>query len=193
MWVSNFGCVALVARPPNSPPELLGCEYPAGSDVEHVYGAGVWIGGIVDTATGGRPSSPATLVTTGYEGWAGPLYEMYPSDDSHNRIWTASVADTVKPADWDAYWGSSLPFRPVSDQDFYCMYTDTFQTSIASHVPLRLKVIQKSYAWSGYADAIILIEYLIVNVGTRHHDAYRLFHRHDRPYYVTKATHMHDF
>ena len=198
LWISNFGTVGGVARPTNSPPEVLGCEFPAGSDVEHLYGAGVWIGGIVDTARPGRPPSQATLVSTGYEGWAGPLQELYPSDSPLDMIWTASVSDSTKPAGWDEYWGSSLPFVPVSDQDFYCTYTDTFNTAIQQHVPLRIKVIQKSYAWvGGYADAIVPIEYWIINVGTKIiKDAYiGYFTDTDLgPYYVTTANgYTHDF
>src|SRR5512140_1008991 len=119
LWISNFGAVAGVARPTNSPPAVLGCEFPAGSDIEHVYGAGVWIGGLLDTAHAGRPPSQATLVTTGYEGWAGHLEELFPSDDTSDSIWYASLSDSTKPPGWDEYWGSSLPFRPISDQDFY--------------------------------------------------------------------------
>lgn len=198
LWVSNFGCIAGVARPPNSPPELIGCEFPAGSDVEHIYGAGVWVGGILDTSGPGRPPSFATLVTTAYEGWAGPLWEMYPTDDPQDRIWTASTADSVKPPGWDAYWGNTFPFNPISDQDFYCTYTDAFQTAIANHVPLRVKVVQKSYAWSGgYADAIIPIEYQIINVGTKPiAEAYIGFFTDTDlgPFYVTKANgYTHDF
>ncbi len=198
LWISNYGCVGGVARPQNSPPQVLGCEFPAGSDIEHLYGAGIWIGGLLDTARQGHPASLATLVTTGYEGWAGPLYELYPSDNPQDKIWTASVSDSNKPAGWDEYWGSSLPFKPVSDQDFYCTYTDTFFTSIASHVPLHVKVIQKSYSWiGGYADAIIPLEYWIINVGTKTIQQAYIGYFTDTdlgPYYVTLANgYNHDF
>jgi len=164
--VSNFGTLGKSVFT-TAPPESLGCEYPAGSDIEHLYGGGVWIGGIIDTSQTGI-EMPATVVTTGYEGWAGPLFEMYPSDDPRDGIWIASVGDSVKPPGWDEYWGKSLPFKPVSDQDFYCQYSDTFKTDIANHVPMHLKVIQKSYAWAGgYADAIIPIEYHIINMGKK--------------------------
>ena len=57
----NVGAFGKISYPPfwlapSPPPESLGLEYPvAGFDpIEHVYGAGLWVGGLRDTsATGG--------------------------------------------------------------------------------------------------------------------------------------------
>src|SRR5207247_1008649 len=39
---------------------------------------------------------------------------------------------------------------------------------VTGHVPLKLKVFQSSYAWDDtYADAIIILEYRIINAGRK--------------------------
>ncbi len=196
VYVTNFGGIGKTDLAPPLPPESLACEFPAGSDIEHMTGGGIWIGGIIDTAHSGPPA-PTIAVTTGYEGWAGPREEMYPTDNPLDDIWMASANNPVKPDNWDAYWGNSLPFQPVSDEDFYCTYTDTFNTAIPNHVPLHVKVIQKSYAWAGgYADAIIPFEYILSNVGTRTiNQAYIGFFMDADvgPYYVTNPPYNHNF
>ncbi len=169
--MNNTGSFGRIAYPPFStnpdpPDDSLGLEYPIGAKVEHIYGGGLWIGGRLDTARVGN-SPPLKLVTVGYEGWSGPYYEMFPGNTLADSFWKASTRDTVKPSGWDAYWQGGLAFRPISDQDLYCTYTDT-AVRVTGHVPLRLKVIQSSYAWnSPYAEAIMIYEYKIINVGRK--------------------------
>jgi len=168
MWMDNKGVFGHQAyNEGNSvPTDTLGLEYPIGSGVEHIFGGGIWVGGFLDTSATGN-NTPLKLVTTGYEGWSGPLYEMYPGNDVADTVWTASKRDSIAPPGWDAYWGPSFPYSPVSDKDFYVKYTD-YGRSVAGHVPLKLKVYQNSYAWDDpYADAIIIVEYLIMNEGTK--------------------------
>jgi hypothetical protein len=171
----NVGSMGRVAYPPfresPSPPraESLGLEYPIGDRIEHLYGGGVWIGGLLDTAKYPATSPPLKLASVAYEGWAGPYYEFRPgSDPANDRFWRASRFDSVTPPGWEQYWGGSLPFHPLSDQDFYCTYRDSHSVSVQNHIPMNLKVIQSSYAWNDpYADAIIIIEYKIINMGSK--------------------------
>lgn len=164
MWINNVGAMGRVAIPPfrsqpNPPADSLGLEYPAGQRIEHLFGGGIWIGGKVNNTP---------RVSLSYEGWTGPFYEFYPgssAEDITPSLHIASRRDTVKPAGWDAYWGGSLPFRPISDRDIYYTYTDT-TIRPQGHVPLGLKVIQSSYVWDDpYADAITIFEYRIINMG----------------------------
>lgn len=175
MMLNNVGAMGRVAYPPfrsspDPPPDSLGLEYPIGQRIEHLFGGGLWIGGILDTTRGPGSNPPLKLVTVCYEGWSGPYYEMYPGNTPADTIWRAN-RNTPKPADWDSYWGGAIPFKPISDDDFYCTYTDT-AVRVTSHVPLRLKVIQSSYAWQDpYADAIIIFEYRIINMGYKRIDS----------------------
>jgi hypothetical protein len=169
---SNLGAFGLAACPPLAPgdsgacpPGALGLEYPAGSGNEHLAGAGMWVGGLLDTATTGS-SSPIRLVSVTYEGWAGPYYEFYPGGTPADTIWRVDQG-APKPPGWDNYWGTDLPYRPFADDNQYCRYTDT-AINVAWHVPLRLTVIHSSYVGSSAdADGIHIVEYRIFNTGAR--------------------------
>jgi hypothetical protein len=175
IMLNNAGAMGKAAYPPfrptlspPTPADSLGLEYPIGQRIEHLFGGGIWIGGRLDTTRGSGTNEPLRLVTCSYEGWAGPLFEMYPGSDQADTIWRASrERPDQKPADWDSYWGGSLPFKPISDQDFYMTYNDTVVRP-SGHIPLRLKVVQSSYAWNDpYADAIVILEYKIMNMGEK--------------------------
>jgi hypothetical protein len=176
--ISTVGSIGRVACPPFNPGNPGGCaddsiglEYPIGARNEHLYGGGVWIGGLLDTSVAGT-APPLRLVSVSYEGWAGPYYEFFPGHTPPtpdggmgDRFWRASRRDTAAPPGWDQYWGNTYRFHPISDQDFYCTYTDT-AVRVSQHVPMNLKVIQSSYAWQDpYADAIIIFEYRIFHYG----------------------------
>jgi hypothetical protein len=171
----NVGSMGRVAYPPfhesPSPPraESLGLEYPVGDRIEHLYGGGVWVGGLIDTARYPATSPPIRLTSVAYEGWAGPYFEFRPGENAANdRFWAANRRDSVAPPGWEAYWKGSLPFHPISDQDFYCTYRDSHGVAVQNHIPMNLKVIQSSYAWNDpYADAIIIIEYKFINMGNK--------------------------
>lgn len=174
--LNNLGSMGRIVCPPWTPtPNTtpctndLGLEYPVGDRIEHLYGGGLWIGGLLDTARAPNTSPPLRLVTTSYEGWSGPFYETFPGvDPSVDRFWTANRFDSVAPPGWEAYWGGGLPFKPISDQDYYVTYRDSHSVAVAQHIPLNLKVIQSSYAWNDpYADAILIIEYKIINMGRK--------------------------
>jgi len=179
MWINNVGAMGRVAIPPfnpnpDPPGDQLGLEYPIGQNIEHLFGGGLWIGGLLDTARIGT-STPLRLVTLSYEGWAGPYYEMFPGASVEDTLTALHVAerakDTAKPAGWDAYWGGSLPFKPISDRDIYYTYNDTVVRP-QGHVPMRLKVIQSTFAWNDpYAEAIIIMEYKIINMGFKRIDS----------------------
>ena len=169
----NVGAFGKISYPPfwlapSPPPESLGLEYPvAGFDpIEHVYGAGLWVGGLRDTsATGG--GVPLRGVSTVYEGWEGPYYEFFPGTSPADTIWKSSRLMPGPPPGWDAYWGPAFPYRPVSDQDYHCVYTDT-SVAISQHRPLGVKVIQSSYCWFNTSAAgMMIIEFRIFNVGPR--------------------------
>jgi hypothetical protein len=167
MWMDNKGLFGIQAfQEGNGPTDSLGLEYPVGTNIEHLFGGGIWVGGFLDTSASGT-SAPLKLVTTGYEGWAGPLFENFPGNDVADTVWETSRADSIAPPGWDAYWNGIIPFNPISDKDLYMKYSD-FGRAVAQHTPLNLRFYQSSYAWNDpYADAIIVIEYLIVNEGTK--------------------------
>jgi hypothetical protein len=65
----------------------------------------------------------------------------------------------------------ALPYAPRSDAEYYTKYDD-YHVSVGGHTPLKLKVFQTSFAWNHpYADAIIIFEYRITNMGRKKIDS----------------------
>lgn len=169
---NNEGVFGRVAYPQgiNTLQDSIGLEYPIGSSYEHIFGGGLWVGGILDTSIGPTPAF-VRAVTTAYEGWAGPYFEFFPGSSLIDSIWKVVGRGVPRPSSWETYWGNSIPRFSFSDNDHYCMYDDA-HINVATHVPLHLKVIQSSYVWSDpYAEAVHIMEYKLVNVGAKQIDS----------------------
>jgi len=155
-----------------------GCEYPAGSRTQYLYGGAFWIGGVVGTDT---------LVSTGNDGvgLGRPKYdpnmehrqagmELTPDAAPYGLIERRSIMDPLDPSYEDA----------VSEEDFIAVYTDTFTKGVPDltydyqdgrpHIPLHIQVTQSSYGWSyAYAEDFILFNINVKNIGNDLiHDAY---------------------
>ncbi|MBA4313342.1 MAG: hypothetical protein C0417_12015 [Chlorobiaceae bacterium] len=89
VWLSNQMTMGLQAWDggPTFTPDGFGLEYPAGSGVEHLYGAGPRIGGIIDDKI---------RVSEGYEGSEGRK-EILPEQIHlpRERFWQTSIRDTT--------------------------------------------------------------------------------------------------
>ena len=88
MWISNQANFGLGSFDAFVVPDNIGLEYPLGSSVEHLYGAGPWIGGIID----GRRS-----VTTGFAQGQQSDNEMLPEnkDTLRDKIWRTAASDSI--------------------------------------------------------------------------------------------------
>lgn len=112
-------------------PGLINCEMPVGSNEEHVYQGGIWIGAITP---GGDTLVSVTRTHFTPE-------EFYPTAEPWDTIWVAYKGDTLDIPYWPGY-------SAVSDQDFVCRYSDYNVLNVRDHTPLYVDVIQRSYAWS---------------------------------------------
>jgi len=132
-------------------------QFPAGSQVEYLYAAALWIGAVV---------GEDTLVSTGFDGWQ-YVYEMNPCSD---------------PTTCGLHKRSNRPSDPNydpeahADLEFSATYTDTLASATYTgvgwngelHNPLNIEVSQTSYSWSvGYAQDFILLDYKIKNIGQK--------------------------
>ncbi len=127
-------------------PGLINAEFPPGSDEEHLYQGGIWIGGITPTGD--------TLVSQS-EAHFSP-HEFYPTKNNWDSIWTGSKGDTLNIPYWPEY-------ECVSDQDFVSRYSDYNVLNIDNHTPLHLDIIQTTYSWSsGQLNEFLLHKYYIV-------------------------------
>ena len=156
LTITNFGTLGNRFLPRPFQPS---CQYPRGSNVEHISLAGIWIGAIsqkdgqphVSTAATDVNPSAGQSVTLGYE------LTNAPGSFIEER--------------------SSLPLNQsfklgsVSHQDFVMDFSDTNRRSgndtIPEHVPLGVAIHLESYAWNfPFADNFVLLNYTIKNVGT---------------------------
>ncbi len=169
MGMTNWGMVGSQGRDlresrsgcfmPNPDEEAIApsFEYPAGSDLEHLYAGGIWVGAVIkDTA----------YVSVGMDGWFG-VNELWPDGPAPlGEILELSTCDGSECYLTDA----------VSEQDIIAVFTDTSADIPLSpqqdpwdnrkHRPLNIKVTRESHSWSGegYNDFIIA-EYTIENIG----------------------------
>ncbi len=146
--VTNNGALN-AAEPHNKKynyPFLINSEYPVGSNEEHIYLSGLWIGAITPT--------PDTLVSVTRSHFTED--EFYATNAPWDSVWVVRKGDTVD----IPYLGD---YTAISDQDFVCRYSDYNLLNIQDHNPLYLDVIQRSHAWSSPPlDQFIVLQYDIV-------------------------------
>jgi hypothetical protein len=139
--VSNFGFFGnnLVTRAPSM-------EYPLGSEIEHLVGAGLWVAGV--NADGD------TVVSTGYTSvyWGvGVGSEFTPRTEIRER-------STLEES-------PAFSEKAISEQDFIAEYTD-YPRSETNRSTLDVRVRQESYLWSyGFAEAFVLVRLAVINEG----------------------------
>jgi hypothetical protein len=191
LWVNvtNLGVVG------NPWPELStdpSGQFPPGSGVEYLYGAGIWVGAkigddetpYVSTAldgTGGVEFRPSTLpidtIYESYEGFPGGT-RFFNDDDDYDDIGRELIDEEFHDGkDNDGDGKIDEDFGAISQQMFTCVYRDDTAEALntyAEHVPLGLEVVQSSFAWGvPGSDNFVGVEYTIKNTGRKDlHDVY---------------------
>ncbi len=174
--VTNFGFLGSMpaSRLPMS--DSPSAQWPAGSGIEYLYAAGLWIG----AERSGVPS-----VSTGY-----PENEFYPADDPVDVIYRASEGaagggnypgradddgdrrvneDRLNGRDDDGDGRVDEDFVAIGNLMYSCRYADDDETAKEvwpEHVPLGLEVRQETFQWSEkQLDDFVGVHYSVVNVG----------------------------
>ncbi|MCK4512368.1 hypothetical protein KAW64_11545, partial [bacterium] len=191
LHVTNLGFFGRFGNDLNNP----SCEWPAGSNNEYLYAAGLWFGGIVRNDLTGLPD---TLVTAAvyqqefrpdpddflaiiYEAWEGGANSTRLADDDgdcgehvfyEDDPFEWYDEDPLDGVDNDDDGLIDEDFAAVSQQMFRMVYSDTYEeevngnASIDLHTSLGLKVVQESYQWtSEKTDDFVGINYQVTNVG----------------------------
>ncbi len=147
------------------------CEFPANSGCEYLFMGALWIGAIIQ-----EEGYEYARVSHGTEGWlASGGREMFPGYEPNHGIIERSTRKGVSNCLGDFVYSDSA----VSEQDFIAVYTDTGKVDLLGnelttpldgpHVPLGIKITQKSYAWSyNYAQDFIIIDYEIENIASNY-------------------------
>ena len=177
MHVSNWG---LFGSYPNSSAPFShapSAQWPPGSGVEYLYGAGLWVGAIKD----GIPAvstaayemefwptdSPTDTIYRSFEG--APGGNRYPSPHSDDDGDGLIDEDRLDGHDNDNDGLIDEDYAAISDQMFSCWYTDDQAASserYPEHNPLNIMVRQESYQWEDNRfDDFVGITYTITNIG----------------------------
>jgi len=150
------------------------CEFPAGSNLEYLFGGCLWIGAIVE---GDEIGELDTLVSIGDDGWWHDIQELNPAPPPNGDFMMLSTrgvsAPPYAPTTGSLAEISNKTFEAISEQDFICVMTDTIIVGVTPdpndsrpHRPLNMKILQKSYSWSyEYAEDFVLIDFEIENIG----------------------------
>lgn len=129
-----------------------GAFWPRGTQRNYIYGAGVWIGGILPNGD--------TVVTVGYEPHTGA------SECSPGLPYTSPYDPQ-----WHVYFSTDpdYPFTPISYEDGYAICND-FDTinhipdSFHVKQPLGIKMTLKTFTWPiVWADDVVFIQFTIKN------------------------------
>ena len=190
--ITNFGLIGSQAPATCSWCNAPSAQWPAGSSVEYLWAAGLWVGGVtfgeqlVSTGQYEREIMATSEVEdTIYEAIGGELLRPTGNNDASGR--RVPEADSNDDGDYTDL-GEELideeilngydddedglideDFGQIGNQMMVCTLYDN--TSLASelypdHSPLNLKIVQSSYAWENDdADDFVGFEFEITNIG----------------------------
>jgi hypothetical protein len=177
LHASNIGTFGDYNLDPTAPSG----EWPAGSGIEYLYAAGLWVGGIVQDR--GRPDTLVSAVV--YQGEYRPrpdprdmLYRTFEGQQSGARLLDDDNDNLLDEDPLDGYDndGDGIideDFAAISQQMFSSLFFDTTTSMNRNrtedfHRPLNLMVRQESYAWTSSAlEDFVGVEYKVTNVGVR--------------------------
>ncbi len=177
MHVGNWGQFGSMPGSGISFSNAPSAEWPAGSGVEYLYAAGLWVGAMkngvpaVSTAIWDielRPTDdPIDVIYRTSEGANGGnrLPSPYADDDDDGAI----DEDRLDGQDNDGDGLIDEDFAAISDQMFSCWYTDdqpAAGTIYPNHNPLHISVRQESYQWEADRfDDFVGVQFEITNIG----------------------------
>jgi hypothetical protein len=184
--ISNFGLIGSKAGSICSYCDVPSAQWPAGSGVEYLWAAGLWVGGVMlgeklvstgmyDAEIRSRPGTEEVI----YEAISGRITFPEGNDLAGGKRLPESGADdddddfideeTLDGYDNDEDGFIDEDFGQVGNQMMVCTQYDN--TRLASeyysdHTPLNLKIVQSSYAWENDdADDFVGFDFKITNIG----------------------------
>ncbi|HSG29756.1 MAG TPA: hypothetical protein VLA34_14845, partial [Candidatus Krumholzibacterium sp.] len=158
MNVTNWGIIGSMPNSNYPMREVPSAQFPAGSGVEYLFAAGIWVGaersGLPSVSTGYpedefRPQKddPRAIIYETFEGdLRGAHYPAIPDDDRDGLI----DEDKLNGYDDDRDGKIDEDFIARGNQMFACEYTDNQAISTQlwpEHEPLEIKVYQETFQW----------------------------------------------
>ncbi len=170
----------------------VGCEYPPNTGFEHISEGGLLVGAMIDTSDDNYGILIPKVTSVFWSESDNPeihiLGETSINDTSKPWYYTSILnqdepnrrgidddgdglidEDELDGIDNDDDGLIDEDYGAMSESDYYCTFTDTIKIiGSQNHIPLGIKVIQKSYAWEKTLyEPILPIEYFIINLGKR--------------------------
>ena len=178
MNVTNFGFLGSMPSSKYPMSDFPSAQWPAGSGVEYLYAAGLWVGARVDgveSVSTGFPQmefypskEPVDRIYRAYEGIAGGTHYPGRADDDNDGL---VDEDWLNGRDDDGDGRIDEDYAAFGKLMYSCWFRDdnpTAQTVWPEHTPLHLGVRQETYQWGdeAYKD-FITVHYEITNLGSR--------------------------
>ncbi|MCK4575356.1 hypothetical protein KAU34_03015, partial [candidate division WOR-3 bacterium] len=162
-YINNYGAYG------QNPAGTSGCWWPKGSANAYIYGAGLWVAGVLGTDS---------VVVNGYN-TVGAGDEFMPGPQEHNQDHLSNPQShpedrlyvSSNPEDYDVWpLVDSLGDPTVlGDQDSWCLFNShepTRQTE-APYITIPLTVTRHTFAWTQkLLENMLFLEYIITNSGT---------------------------
>lgn len=156
-------------------------EWPAHSGIEHLWAAGLWVGGVVGGEVGGEirvttggfqseflPTAAAldTIYTTAH---GMPGGNRFPWPDADDDADGQEDEELLNGLDDDGDGRIDEDHAAIADQHFVCRYNDS-EAALAQtrpdHTPLGIEVVQQSIQWDNeIADDFVGYDFTITNIG----------------------------
>lgn len=144
-------------------------EYPGGSKVQYLFQGALWLGALIRAEGYEYPR-----VSVGMDGWL-RTREFWPGEGEQHSLENGILERTTLPIQFDCLGNFIGAYRDsaVSEQDFVVSYADTLTEGFyvdndpmdGPHIPLGIKIVQKSYAWTyNYAQNFIIIDWEVENI-----------------------------
>lgn len=178
MNITNFGFLGSLPKSSYPMADSPSAQWPAGSGIEYLYAAGIWVGAEVDgvpSVSTGYPEmefyptdDPIDIIYRGYEGMkGGRTYPSNPDDDGDGRI----NEDWLNGRDDDYDGLIDEDFAAIGRLMYSCWFSD--DQSVArdvwpDHQPLNIRVRQETYQWSEESSYnSVGVSYDVSNQGNR--------------------------
>jgi hypothetical protein len=178
MNITNFGVFGSYPSVNFAMSESPSAQWPAGSGVEYIWGAGLYCGARVS----GIPRvSTSDFLLWEFRPGIEPIYTLYRSFEgtrNGNRLPSPAAdddndgkidEDPLNGFDDDGDGAIDEDYAAISNQMFHCTYRDDLPESYsnsADHQPLNLFVVQESYQWENdRVDDFVGLEFTVYNIG----------------------------
>ena len=184
--ITNHGLIGSNAGANCSWCEAPSAQWPAGSGIEYLYSAGLWVGGVmlgeklVSTGQFAREFRPHDEIEdTIYEAISGRVTRPNPLAEGGGKRLPESGADddedglideeTLNGYDDDDDGLIDEDFGQIGNQMMVCtMYDNTrvAAETYADHTPLNIQVVQSAYGWENDdADDFVGFDFVVTNIG----------------------------